>query len=112
MVEKLKNVPAQRNDPRSFKESENMLLQKITLAMAQLKNVRKELKRLEVMHKTDKGSVNASGDNTNKRIFELDDMLEPTFQNPDIARKRYGVLKLADEILELNHQLRKLRSVF
>lgn len=112
MAEKLKHILTQKSTPRSFEESESILLQKITFTMAQLKRARKELKGLEVMHKIDKGNVNASGDNTNKRIFELDDILKPTFQNPDIAKKKYEMSKLTEELSELNRQLRKLRSFF
>lgn len=112
MAEKLKNILAQKHAPRSYKESENILTQKLTLAMAQLKRGRRELKRLEDRHKSDKGNVAAPDDNTNKRISELDDILEPTFQNTNVAKKEYEILQLTSEISELNSKLHKLRSFF
>ncbi|MEK7106692.1 MAG: hypothetical protein AAB899_00695 [Patescibacteria group bacterium] len=110
MVEKLRHTLAQKSAPRSYEESENILLQKITLAMAQLKRAKKELKRLEVSHRSERGDVNVAGDNADKKMF--DNTFEPKFRNPDVARKKYEILKLTGEISELDSQLRKLRSFF
>lgn len=87
-------------------------MQKLALAAAQLKRGRKELKRLEDARKNYVGSVAAPDGGDNKRISELDNLFEPTFQNPALAKKRYEILKVTNETLELKSQLRKLRDIF
>ncbi|MCR4281328.1 MAG: hypothetical protein NUV88_03295 [Candidatus Kaiserbacteria bacterium] len=109
MAERLKHILAQKSGPRSFKDTEKILMHKITIARADLKNARKELKRLEAMHRSNKRDV-ASPD-TNKRIDRLDDILEPTFQNLDVAKKRYEVLKLTEEVSRLEGELHIVSSM-